>query len=166
MRFEGEHEVGAPVAHVWTALHDSAVLRAVIPGCTEMTPTGTGVYAATLQARVGPVADRYRGTFTIDDLRPGSDLCVRVDARGRYGRLELCLGVALADALWPDRTVLRYAADAWVDGLASRLGTATLRVVGGHFTTGFFHDLDRTVRRGQRTTTVAPVAGTSSPTTG
>lgn len=166
MRFEGEREVRAPVGHVWAALHDSAVLRAVIPGCTEMTPTGTGVYAATLQARVGPVTDCYRGTFTIDDLRPGSDLHVRVDARGRCGRLALLLGVALADAARPDRTLLRYAADARVEGLAARLGTATLVVVGGHFTHGFFHDLDRAVRRGQRTTTVAPPAATSSPTTG
>ena len=160
MRFEGEQEVGAPVAHVWSALHDSTVLRAVIPGCTEMRPLGTGAFAATLQARVGPVADTYRGTFTIDDLHPGTDLCVRVDARGRCGRLELALGVALADASGPGRSVLRYRADARVGGLVSRLGTATLSVVGGAFTCGFFHDLDRAVRRGVAT---APVAATPAP---
>ncbi|HEX4977689.1 MAG TPA: SRPBCC domain-containing protein [Nocardioides sp.] len=156
MRFDGEQEVGAPVAHVWRALHDSTVLRAVIPGCTEMRPVGAGAFAATLQARVGPVADTYRGTFTIDDLHPGTDLHVRVDARGRCGRLELALGVALADGSRPGCSLLRYRAEARVGGLVSRLGTATLSVVGGHFTCGFFHDLDRTVRRGAATAPVTP----------
>jgi len=135
-------------------LHDGEVLRSVIPGCADLRPTGAGTYAATLQARVGPVADTYRGTFTIDDLCAGRELRVRVDARGRCGRLELTLVVALAAAVGPDSTVLRYRADAQVRGLASRLGTPTLTIVGGHFTTGFFDQLDRAARR---TAPVAPV---------
>lgn len=146
MRFDGEHEVGAPVAQVWRALHDGQVLRAVVPGCVEMRRLTTGVHAATLQARVGPVADTYRGTFTIDDLVPGSELRVRVSARGRCGRLDVTLGVVLLGR--PGTTVLRYGADATVGGLAGRLGSGALAVVGQHFTCGFFQSLDRAVRRG------------------
>lgn len=148
MRFEGEREVGAPVMRVWAMLHDGQVLSSVIPGCTEMRPVGVGSYAATLQARVGPVADSYRGTFRIEDLRPGSELRVRVDARGRCGRLELTLVVVLAEGTRSGTTALRYRADAQVRGLVSRLGTPTLTLVGGHFTCGFFDDLEQAVRRG------------------
>ncbi len=153
MRFDGEREVGAPVAQVWRMLHDAEVLRAVVPGCAEMRPLGAGAFAASLQARVGPVADTYRGTFTIDDLRLGTELRVRVDARGRCGRLELTLVVALAEGS-DGSTMLRYLAEAHVRGLVSRLGAPALTVVGGHFTAGFFDDLERAVRRGAATVAV------------
>lgn len=158
MRFDGEHEMAASVTQVWHALHDGEVLRSVVPGCVEMRRLTTGVHAATLQARVGPVADTYRGTFTIDDLRPGTELRVRVSARGRCGRLGVTLVVGLHERR--HTTVLRYAADATVGGLASRLGAGALSVVGQHFTCGFFESLDRAVRRGAG---LAPGTGVPQP---
>lgn len=148
MRFHGEREVGAPITQVWRMLHDRTVLRRVVPGCTEMRALDTGSYAAILQARVGPVADTYRGTFTIEDLRPGSELEVQVVARGRCGYLDVALRVALTPGCRPRTTALRYAADASVGGLASRLGGHVLSVAGHHFTHGFFDDLERAVRHG------------------
>lgn len=155
MRFSGERQVSAPVAQVWAALHDSEVLRSTIPGCEELVPLEAGTYAATLAARVGPVTDAYRGTFSIEDGRPGSEIRVRVGARGRCGRLDVDLRVTLMTGTRPATTTLRYDADAAVGGFVSRLGKATLTVAGGHFTGGFFRDLDRSVRR-------APVARVAS----
>ena len=147
MRFSGERQVGAPVAQVWTALHDSEVLRSIMPGCEELAPLDAGLYAATLSARVGPVADTYRGTFSIEDEFPGWDIRVRVDARGRCGHLDVDLRVALT-AQCTATTALRYDAVATVGGFVSRLGKPTLTVAGGHFTGCFFRDLDRSLRRG------------------
>lgn len=147
MRFSGEQEVSAPVEKVWTALHDRDVLCSAIPGCEEMVPLETGVYAATLQARVGPVADTYRGSFAIEDLTPGSELQVRVGASGRCGRLDVTLRVALTHGWQPGKTALCYDADATVSGWVARLGKATLTVAGAHFTSTFFRDLDRSLRR-------------------
>jgi uncharacterized protein len=147
MRFSGERQVTAPIAEVWASLHERSVLSRVIPGCHDMVPLGEGQYSATLQARVGPVADTYTGRFSIEDMRPGHELLVRVEARGRCGRLQVDLRVILAEATH-GTTALRYDADATVGGLASRLGRATLAVTGGHFTGCFFRDLDRSLRRG------------------
>jgi uncharacterized protein len=147
MRFTGERHVDTPVEQVWAALHDSEVLRATIPGCEELVPLDAGRYAATLAARVGPVADTYRGAFSIEDLHPGSELRVRVEGRGRCGRLELDLRVRLAAGRRPGATALRYDAHTKVSGLVARLGTATLTVVGGHLTGCFFRDLDRSLGR-------------------
>lgn len=147
MRFSGEQEVSAPVEKVWTALHDRDVLRSAIPGCEEMVPLDAGMYAATLQARVGPVADTYRGSFSVMDLSPGSELQVRVGASGRCGRLEVTLDVTLAHGGRPGRTALRYDADATVSGWVARLGKATLTVAGAHFASTFFRDLDLSLRR-------------------
>jgi carbon monoxide dehydrogenase subunit G len=143
MRFDGEREVQVPRSVVWAALHDPEVLRELVTGCESMTPLREGTYAATMVARVGPVNDSYRGTFTIDDLRDGQELRVRVNARGRCGRIELDLRVRLADG--PAGTVLTYVADAKVGGLVSRVAGAALRVFGNHFTGCFFQGLDRVV---------------------
>ena len=147
MRFSGEREVSAPVEKVWTALHDRDVLCSAIPGCEEMVPLDGGVYAATLRARVGPVADTYRGSFSIEDLSPGSELQVRVGANGRCGRLEVTLRVGLSHGWASGVTALSYDADASVSGWVARLGQATLTVAGAHFTSTFFRDLDLSLRR-------------------
>jgi carbon monoxide dehydrogenase subunit G len=146
MRFSGERQVMAPAAEVWAALHDREMLRSTIPGCEDMVPLDSGRYAATLQARVGPVTDTYRGDFSIEDLRPGSELRVRVGASGRCGRLEVHLLVTLMNGRGPGTTALSYEADATVGGFVSRLGQATLTVAGGHFTSCFFRALDRSLR--------------------
>jgi uncharacterized protein len=145
MRFNGVRDVPAPVEDVWPALHDPAVLRAAIPGCERLAPAGGGSYSATLAARVGRVADTYRGTFTIEDVRPGSELAVEVRSRGRFGALDLELRVRLAPG-YGACTVLSYDAHAVVGGLVSRLGRAPLSVAGGHITSCFFRDLGRAVR--------------------
>ena len=158
MWFSGERELQPPVEQVWAALHDSDVLRASIPGCQGLVPLDTGRYAATLAARVGPVADTYRGAFSIEDLRPGSELRVSVEGRGRCGRLELDLRFRLASGRRPGTTELRYDAHAKVSGLVARLGNAALTVAGGHLTGCFFRDLDRSLRRGNRPARLATLA--------
>ena len=119
MRFNGERHLRRPVAHVWDALHDSRVLGQTIPGCRSLVPIDAGRYAATLAARVGPVSDTYRGAFSIEDLSPGSELRVRVEGRGRCGRLVVDLHVALT-ARCPETTTLRYDAHATVAGFVAR----------------------------------------------
>ena len=100
-----------------------------------------------LSARVGRLADTYRGTFAIDDLRPGSELAVTVTGRGRCGTLELDLDVRLDEGDTEGTTRLSYDARARVGGFVARLGRAPLTVAGGHITGCFFRDLDRAVRR-------------------
>ena len=146
MRFNGVRQVQAPIDVVWAALHDREVLRVAIPGCERLSPVGHQRYAATLAARVGPVADTYRGDFAIEDLADGGGLRVLVEGRGRCGQLNLDLRVELEDGRYCDTTSLRYEAHAGVSGLVSRLGNATLTVAGGHLTGCFFRDLDRSLR--------------------
>jgi carbon monoxide dehydrogenase subunit G len=144
MRFRGERHFETPVEHVWAGLHDGAVLRAAIPGCEDLVPLDAGRYAATLAARVGPVADTYRGAFSIEDLDELARLRVAVEAVGRWGRLELDLLVDLVPVR-RTATALRYDARTTVSGFVARLGTATLTVAGNHLTGCFFRDLDRSL---------------------
>ncbi len=151
MMFDGKREVPVSREVVWQALHDPEVLRRLVTGCESMTPVGENTFAATLAARVGPMSDTYRGTFTIDDVRDGEELRVVVRAKGRCGRLELVLRVQLDGER---TTTLTYVADATVGGLVSRLSGPAMRVFGNHFTGCFFRGLDNVARR--RTTVLAP----------
>ena len=146
MRFTDVRHVPAPAVDVWTALHDSEVLRRAIPGCERLSPVGAGRYAATLAARVGRLADTYRGTFAIEDTDPGSELVVSVSSRGRCGTLDLDLRVRLDEGTEPGTTALVYDAHARVGGLVARLGRAPLTIAGGHITGCFFRDLERALR--------------------
>lgn len=146
MRFTGERQLPTPVEQVWEALHDPEVLRDAIPGAEALAPVRPGAYVATLAARVGPVADTYQGTFTIEDVRDGAELVVRIEGRGRFGRLAIDLHVGLVETR-NGAAVLRYDARATVGGLVARLGNATLTVAGGHLTGTFFRDLERSLRR-------------------
>jgi carbon monoxide dehydrogenase subunit G len=143
MRFDGKRQVSAARGVLWHALHDPQVLSRIVTGCESMTHIDAGTYAATMVARVGPMTDTYRGTFTIVDLRDAEELRVRVGARGRCGRLDLDLRVSLADGPGRDSTTLTYVAEAKVGGLVSRISGAALRVFGNHFTGCFFRGLDR-----------------------
>ena len=150
MRFTDVRHMLAPAAHVWDALHDSEVLHAAIPGCERLSPIGDGEYSATLAARVGRLADTYRGTFAIEDTWPGAELMVSIAGRGRCGTLELDLRVRLDEGLTSGTTALVYDAHARVGGLVARLGKAPLTVAGGHITGCFFRDFERAMRARSR----------------
>ncbi len=150
MRFTDVRQVPAPADELWMTLHDREALQAAIPGCERLSPLGAGEYAAVLAARVGRFADTYRGTFTIDDTIPGSELMVSVSGRGRFGTLEVDLRVRLEESSQRDTTALRYDAQARVGGMVSHLGRAPLTVAGGHITGCFFRDLERAVRARSR----------------
>lgn len=150
MRFSGVRHVSASIELVWASLHDDAVLRAVVPGCAEMVALPDGTWSATLEARVGRIADTYRGTFSVTDVQVGSELRVRVRAGGRFGGVEVDLHVALAQGPAGGTTALRYDAVATVGGIVSRLGGPALSVAGNHFTACFFRDLDRALSRTPR----------------
>lgn len=142
MRFTGERSVAASAGEVWRALHDHEVLRRAMPGCRHLEPVGTGSYAATIGVQVGPLSDTYRGRIDVHGHPSTSALRVLVEGRGRAGRLELDLHVALSEGQ-SRTTCLRYDALARVGGLVARLGAPTLTVVGAHLTGCFFRDLDR-----------------------
>ena len=150
MRFTDVRHMVAPTEQVWTALHDIEVLHAAIPGCERLSPIGDGKYSATLAARVGRLADTYRGSFAIEDIWPGSELVVSIAGRGRCGTLELDLSVRLDEGFTPGTTALAYDARARVGGLVARLGRAPLTVAGGHITSCFFRDLERAMRARSR----------------
>ena len=59
MEMTSTRSVPAPVATVWAALNDPAMLKDCIPGCETIEPDGENAYRIALAARVGPVAAKF-----------------------------------------------------------------------------------------------------------
>ncbi len=83
MRFSDVRQVAAPTAQVWTALHDSEVLRAVIPGCERLSPVSPGQYSAILAARLGRVPLTLAGGHITGFFFSELDRAMRSRARSR-----------------------------------------------------------------------------------
>lgn len=128
MKFGGEHTVPARRERVWEALNDPAVLEACIPGVRELEKRSENEFAATVQARIGPVRASFRGTVTLSDLDPPNSY--RISGEGAGGPAGFVRGgaqVRLEDAP-AGATRLAWEAEAQVGGKLAQVGS---RLVGG-----------------------------------
>ncbi|HYD57315.1 MAG TPA: carbon monoxide dehydrogenase subunit G, partial [Burkholderiales bacterium] len=70
MEMKGEQLVPAPRQKTWEALNDPEVLKACVPGCEAIEPTGPNEYQVLMIARVGPVSAKFKGKLALSDIRP------------------------------------------------------------------------------------------------
>ena len=136
MELTGERRIEAPRETVWQALNDPEVLKAAIPGCQELEKTADNAFAATVQAKVGPVKATFAGAVELTDIVAPERY--RISGEGTGGAAGFARGgawVTLAED--GDATVLSYEADAQVGGklaqIGSRLIQGTARKLAGQF---------------------------------
>jgi len=121
----------------WEALNDTAILKAVIPGCESIEPDGENAYVVVLSASVGPVKARFKGRMELTDIdAPNTYTIVFEGQGGAAGFGKGTTHVTLA----PDgdaATRLFYTATAQVGGklaqIGSRLVDAAARKLAGEF---------------------------------
>lgn len=122
MKMSGERLLNAPREQVWAALNDPAALEAALPGCESLTQTGDGKFEAVVQARVGPVKARFKGTMTLSDIDPPNGY--RISGEGSGGAAGFARGsatVTLSEPA-PGQTLLAYDVDATVGGKLAQIG--------------------------------------------
>ncbi len=123
MELTGTRTIAADPQTVWTALLDPDVLKACIPGCTELTGSAEAGFEATVTQKVGPVKATFRGAVAMDDMvRPER---LRMSGEGKGGPAGFAKGgadVTLAPTSDGTGTELGYAVDARVGGKLAQLG--------------------------------------------
>jgi uncharacterized protein len=120
LTFAGQTEIAAPRARVAAALADARVLSRMIPGCTELTPTGPGTWTARIEKAAGPVMLRLTAALVLETLAEGQRYVLQ--ARGRSlvaGAVALHMALALEEA--PGGTRLIHDGRLSAEGLAGRL---------------------------------------------
>lgn len=121
MDLRGEYRIPAKRERVWEMLNDPDVLRASIPGCESLEPTDEG-FAATVNAKIGPIKAKFKGTVAIEDANPPQGYALVGEGKGGVagfakGRADVTLREE------GDETVLNYEADAKVGGKIAQLGS-------------------------------------------
>ena len=163
MKITGEATLQAPVATVWEALLDPAVLVRTIPGCERLEATGENSYAMTVTVGVAAIRGTYSGTCSLTDLEEHKSLRLTGQGSGAPGTISADVAVQFADN-GDGTTTLTYDADTVVGGMIAGVGQRMLTSVSRRMAAEFFGALEQVV------TGVAPVApaaeraATSGPT--
>ena len=122
MELKGSRTIAADRALVWAALNDADVLKAAIPGCTELTGDPDSGFEAKVTQKVGPVKANFVGAVTLSDIVEGESYTISGEGKG--GAAGFAKGgarVALADV--EGGTELTYEVDAKVGGKLAQLGS-------------------------------------------
>jgi carbon monoxide dehydrogenase subunit G len=141
MEMTGEQLVPAPQKTVWDALNDPEMLKACVPGCESITPTGENEYQVLMVARVGPVSAKFKGKLTLSDIKPPSSYSISFEGQG--GAAGFAKGGANV-RLTPDgnSTKLGYDVKASVGGKLAQIGSRLVDAAAKKVADDFFRNFN------------------------
>jgi carbon monoxide dehydrogenase subunit G len=144
MEITDTHKFAAAPEDVWAVLMDPTAIKACLPGCRELRPTGDDRYHAEISIGVGAVAGTFSASIVLcDKLRPHS-YRITVDATGKTGFARGSANVVLKP-LAPG-TQVEVVASADVGGLIARVGQRLIEGVARMTIAGFFSCLAGRIR--------------------
>ena len=137
MEMSGEVKIPAPRDKVWAALNDPVVLKAAIPGCSELTRISDTEMSATVTAKVGIIKAAFKGSVTLSNVRPPEGYTIAGEGKGGVaGFASGAADVALDEQ--NGETVLRYLARGQVGGKLAQIGSRLIDATAKHMADQFF----------------------------
>ncbi|MFV0476178.1 MAG: CoxG family protein [Pikeienuella sp.] len=144
MQLAGERTISAPRDVVWSALNDAEVLKACIPGCSELEKTSDRSFEATVKQKVGPVSATFRGVVELSEINAPESY--RISGEGKGGAAGFAKGgadVKLAET--EGGTLLSYDVDARVGGKIAQLGARLIDGFAKKMADQFFETFQKVV---------------------
>lgn len=137
MEMSGEQLVPASQQKVWDALNDPEMLKACVPGCESIEPTGENAYQVLMVARVGPVSAKFKGKLTLSDVHPPQSYSIAFEGQG--GAAGFAKGGAKVH-LAPEGagTKLSYDVKASVGGKLAQIGSRLIDGAAAKMADDFF----------------------------
>ena len=141
MEMKGEQLVPASQQATWAALNDPEVLKACVPGCESITPTGENVYEVLMVARVGPVSAKFKGKLTLSDINPPQSYSISFEGQG--GAAGFAKGGAQVRlSAEGDATRLSYDVKANVGGKLAQIGSRLVDAAAKKVADDFFKNFN------------------------
>ena len=141
MEMSGEQLIPAPQQAVWNGLNDPQVLKACVPGCESITPTGDNEYQVLMVARVGPVSAKFKGKLTLSDIKPPQSYALAFDGQG--GPAGFAKGGAkVALSTQGLTTRLAYDVKASVGGKLAQIGSRLIDAAAKKVADDFFRNFN------------------------
>lgn len=163
MRLEGHRQLAASPAAVWAAINDPEVLRRSLPGCERLERLADDRLAATVTARIGPMAVTLAGTLRLDQPDPPHGC--RIEGEGTSPTAGFARGVATI-RLAPDGdgTRLDYTVDASVGGKLAQLGSRLIDAAAKKTAADFFTRLTAHLQTASAMEPAPETAAAAAPT--
>ena len=141
MEMKGEQLIPAPQQAVWNGLNDPEVLKACVPGCESITPTGDNEYQVLMVARVGPVSAKFKGKLTLSDIKPPHSYAIAFEGQG--GPAGFAKGGAKVSLGTQGMTTrLAYDVKASVGGKLAQIGSPLIDAAAKKVADDFFRNFN------------------------
>ncbi|HEX6031579.1 MAG TPA: carbon monoxide dehydrogenase subunit G [Tepidiformaceae bacterium] len=145
MEISGEHRFDAPRPVVWESLLDPAALKASMPGCERLDPTGPESYDLTIKVGIAAIKGTYSGHVTVTDRNPQDSYRLVVDGSGKPGRVQGDAVLTLTED--GAGTRVTYQGDVKAQGAIARLGSRLLAGSAKLMIGQFFKAMDKQVEQ-------------------
>ena len=141
MDMQGARQLAITQQQAWDALNDPAVLKACIPGCDKVEPSGDNQYTIAMSLKIGPVSARFSGCLTLSDINP--PISYKINFEGQGGPAGFGKGDS-AVTLTPnaDGCELAYTVHASVGGKIAQLGQRLIDGAAKSMAEDFFKRFD------------------------
>ena len=141
MEMKGEQLIPAPQQTVWNGLNDPDTLKACVPGCEEIKPTGDNEYQVLMVARVGPVSAKFKGKLTLSDIKPPQSYSISFEGQG--GAAGFAKGGAQVRLSTEGMTTkLAYDVKASVGGKLAQIGSRLIDAAAKKVADDFFRNFN------------------------
>ena len=146
MDMQGSRQLAITQQQAWDALNDPAVLKACIPGCDKVEPSGDNQYTIGMSLKIGPVSAKFSGKITLSDINP--PISYKINFEGQGGPAGFGKGDS-AVTLTPnaDGCELAYTVHASVGGKIAQLGQRLIDGAAKSMAEDFFKRFDNEMQR-------------------
>ena len=144
MQMSDTRQIAAAPAEVYAALLNPAVLKACVPGATEVTGDPASGFEASVTQKVGPVKATFKGKVTLSDMVENESLTITGEGKG--GAAGFAKGGAEVRMVPADGgTELSYEVEAKVGGKLAQLGSRIIDGFAKKMADQFFANLQETL---------------------
>ena len=146
MDMQGSRQLAITQQQAWYALNDPAVLKACIPGCDKVEPSGDNQYSIGMSLKIGPVSAKFSGKITLSDINPPTSYKINFEGQGGpagFGKGESNV------TLTPNGNgcELAYTVHASVGGKIAQLGQRLIDGAAKAMAEDFFKRFDNEMQR-------------------
>ena len=145
MQLDHQRTIPAPLAQVWAALNDNAVLQACIPGCESLVDTDSHSKQAVVVAAIGPVRAKFTGKLTLADIVEQRSYTLVFEGQGGAAGFSKGSAAVQLLALDANTTQLSYQAKVQVGGKLAQIGSRIVDAASEKIIADFFKRFETTV---------------------
>jgi carbon monoxide dehydrogenase subunit G len=140
-----ERIIKAPRDAVWKSLNDPEILKAAIPGCTELVKVSDTEFTAKVKVKIGPVSAKFSGKVELSDIQAPDGYTLTGEGTGGVAGFAKGQAVIKLEPLSADVTRLSYQVKATVGGKIAQLGSRLITSTTNKLAEQFFSNFNRAV---------------------